>query len=69
MGVIGFYGALIFVGTRGSSKKKEAPAADPVTTAPSSSAQVLSIFDEDFDEWSKIPGNMEKWATAVEKME
>ena len=64
LGVMGFYGALIFLGTRGGSKK-EAPAAAPAAASTSSSTEVVSVFDEAFEAWSKIPGNMEKWEKSL----
>ena len=64
---MGLYGSLIFIGTRGGGKKKEAPA--PVAAPPSSATtEVVSVFDDGFDEWSKIPGNLDKWAASFEKI-
>ena len=57
-----FYGGLIFYVTRPGKPKEEAPAA---AAPPSTSSDVLSILDEGFDEWSKVPGNMEKWTESL----
>mmetsp|Transcript_14881 Transcript_14881/g.28866 ORF Transcript_14881/g.28866 Transcript_14881/m.28866 type:complete len:132 (+) Transcript_14881:119-514(+) len=41
--------------------KVEAPAA-----VGGSETEVPSLLDESFEEWSKVPGNLEKWEKSVE---
>lgn len=65
LGVIGLYSTMIFLGTRGGSKK-DAPSATPAQTMASSSSEVISVFDEGFEAWSKLPGNMDKWEKSLE---
>ncbi|GBG34393.1 Hypothetical Protein FCC1311_106172 [Hondaea fermentalgiana] len=42
--------------------KAEAPAA-----ASGSDTEVPSIMDDSFEEWSKVPGNLEKWEKSMEE--
>mmetsp|Transcript_3380 Transcript_3380/g.4720 ORF Transcript_3380/g.4720 Transcript_3380/m.4720 type:complete len:113 (+) Transcript_3380:47-385(+) len=64
LGIMGFYTCLGIFLTSGGKKKKEDKPAVSVTSS-SSSSEVLSIFDEGFDEWSKIPENMDKWVASL----
>ncbi|KAJ8525288.1 hypothetical protein ON010_g15827 [Phytophthora cinnamomi] len=32
----------------------------------STSTSIPSLFDEEFDEWSKLPGNLDKWEKSLE---
>lgn len=64
MGIIGIYGSLIFLGTRGGGKKEEAAVSSGVV---SSSTAVVSMMDDGFDAWAKVPGNMDKWVASFEK--
>lgn len=69
IGIIGIYGTLIFLGTRGGSKKKTEEAAPAAAPGAASSDEIMSILDDGFDEWSKLPGNLDKYAASFEKME
>lgn len=60
---VGVYG--VFKLVSGGGKKEAAPA--PVAAAVSSNDDVPSITSAGFDDWIKIPGNMEKYEQAVEK--
>ncbi|KAJ1461297.1 hypothetical protein M885DRAFT_507203 [Pelagophyceae sp. CCMP2097] len=59
--VVGITGKLVF----GGGKKEEAA---PVAASASTSAEVLSIFDDGFDEWSKSAANMAKWEASFNDM-
>jgi len=48
-------------------KKKEEPVVVAVASASTGTSEVPSIFDESFEEFSKIPGNLEKYEKAVEE--
>jgi hypothetical protein len=42
-----------------------------VRTAASSSStstSIPSLFDDEFDEWSKLPGNLDKWEKSLETL-
>ncbi|RHY03425.1 hypothetical protein DYB37_005631 [Aphanomyces astaci] len=43
----------------------EEPAAAPAG-ASNASTEVPSLFDDNFDEWSKIPGNFAKWEKSLD---
>ncbi|KAJ8612222.1 hypothetical protein CTAYLR_002919 [Chrysophaeum taylorii] len=64
VGIMAFYGGLVFLGTRGGGKK--APATETAAAPASTSTEVLSIFDDNFESWVKIPGNMAKWEKSLE---
>lgn len=32
----------------------------------STSTSIPSLFDDEFDEWSKLPGNLDKWEKSLE---
>lgn len=69
LGILGFYGSLIFLGTRGGKKKEEEETPAPVAAASEASTEIVSILDENFDAWSKEPGNMEKWVKSLEDVD
>ncbi|KAI9915426.1 hypothetical protein PsorP6_007836 [Peronosclerospora sorghi] len=37
-------------------------------TSSSASTSISSLFDEEFNEWSKLPGNLEKWEKSLETL-
>ena len=47
-------------------KPAEAEPAPVVAAASASDSEVPSIFDESFEEWAKVPGNLEKYEKSVE---
>mmetsp|Transcript_14867 Transcript_14867/g.16818 ORF Transcript_14867/g.16818 Transcript_14867/m.16818 type:complete len:139 (+) Transcript_14867:123-539(+) len=59
---------LIFLLTRGGDSEAE-PAAPVATSDASASADIPSILSDEFEEWSKVPGNLEKWEASLEDME
>lgn len=56
-----FGGLGLFIATRGGSE--EAEAAPPSDIASSS---IPSLISEEFEEWSKVSGNMEKWEASID---
>ena len=58
---------LIFLLTRGGDSEAE-PAAPVATSDASASADIPSILSDEFEEWSKVPGNLEKWEASLEDM-
>ncbi|TYZ64152.1 hypothetical protein PybrP1_004446 [[Pythium] brassicae (nom. inval.)] len=48
-----------------SKKAVEAPA--PAASASSSaSSSIPSLFDDEFDAWSQLPGNLERWEKSLD---
>ncbi|KAI9909264.1 hypothetical protein PsorP6_014797 [Peronosclerospora sorghi] len=41
---------------------------DQLQVSSSASTSIPSLFDKEFDEWSKLPGNLEKWEKSVETL-
>lgn len=35
-------------------------------TGASTSSAIPSLFDDEFDEWSKLPGNIERWEKSLD---
>ncbi|CAI5741565.1 unnamed protein product [Hyaloperonospora brassicae] len=79
LATLGAYATLIMLfKLKPSSKKKEVEehvggtctdwlvvAASNVT---SNSTSIPSLFDDEFDEWSKLPGNLDKWEKSLETL-
>lgn len=40
-----------------------------VAAVSSGSSKIPSLFDDEFDEWSKAPGNLEKWENSLDNLE
>mmetsp|Transcript_11368 Transcript_11368/g.12897 ORF Transcript_11368/g.12897 Transcript_11368/m.12897 type:complete len:92 (+) Transcript_11368:391-666(+) len=59
---------LIFLMTRGGGDS-EAEAAPAVSSDAAASADIPSIVSDEFEEWSKIPGNLEKWEASLEDLD
>ena len=38
------------------------------SSSTSVSTSIPSLFDDEFDEWSKLPGNLDKWEKSLETM-
>lgn len=36
------------------------------SAAASTSSAIPSLFDDEFDEWSKLPGNLERWEKSLD---
>ena len=53
---------IVFLSTRGG-KKKEEPVAAATGAADSN---IPSMFDDAFEEFSKVPGNLEKWEASID---
>mmetsp|Transcript_48946 Transcript_48946/g.106654 ORF Transcript_48946/g.106654 Transcript_48946/m.106654 type:complete len:133 (+) Transcript_48946:31-429(+) len=62
---LGIY-ALYKITSIGGGKPAEAAPAPAAPAASSSDSEVPSIFDESFEEWAKVPGNLEKYEKSVE---
>ena len=52
---------IVFLSTRGG--KKEEPVA---VGSGSPDTSIPSLFDDSFEEFSKVPGNLEKWEASIE---
>ncbi|KAJ0399224.1 hypothetical protein P43SY_001890 [Pythium insidiosum] len=66
LATLGFYSTIILLFKLKPSKKAvEAPAAAPSAAASSS---IPSLFDDEFAEWSKLPGNMDRWEKSLETL-
>ncbi|DAZ92576.1 TPA: hypothetical protein N0F65_012806 [Lagenidium giganteum] len=63
LATLGFYSTIILLFKLKPSKKQveAAPAA-----ASSSSSAIPSILDDEFDAWSQIPGNLERWEKSLD---
>lgn len=60
---IEFGGLFLFIKTRGGGEVEEK--VKPVVQD-SSDTTIPSMASEEFEDWSKIPGNMEKWEESIE---
>uniref|UniRef100_K3WMV8 Uncharacterized protein n=1 Tax=Globisporangium ultimum (strain ATCC 200006 / CBS 805.95 / DAOM BR144) TaxID=431595 RepID=K3WMV8_GLOUD len=65
LATLGIYSSIILLFKLKPSKKApEAIAAAPA--AASTSDAIPSLFDDEFDEWSKLPGNVERWEKSLD---
>ncbi|CAH0484500.1 hypothetical protein KXD40_007257 [Peronospora effusa] len=70
LATLGAYATIIMLFKLKPSKKK----AEEIVATPSSSnsnstlTSIPSLFDDEFDEWSKLPGNMDKWEKSLETL-
>lgn len=39
-----------------------------VAASASTSTEIVSLFDEAFDKWSEIPGNLERWEKSLDSI-
>nr|CCA28321.1 conserved hypothetical protein [Albugo laibachii Nc14] len=65
LATLGFYATVFALCKLKPSKKKEEPIhaiADSTTT------EVPSLFDEEFDKWSQISGNLERWEKSLDSI-
>lgn len=65
LATLGAYTTLIMLFKLKPSKKKEEEIVIP-TSLGLASASIPSLFDDEFDEWSKVPGNLDKWEKSLE---
>ncbi|KAG2787284.1 hypothetical protein PC129_g7626 [Phytophthora cactorum] len=65
LATLGAYTTLIMLFKLKPSKKKEEEIVIPSSSS-SSSTSIPSLFDDEFDEWSKLPGNLENWEKSLE---
>ncbi|RHY35125.1 hypothetical protein DYB32_000376 [Aphanomyces invadans] len=49
----------------GKKAKVEEPAASSAADV-NASTEIPSLFDDNFDEWSKVPGNFAKWEKSLD---
>uniref|UniRef100_H3HCQ7 PDEase domain-containing protein n=2 Tax=Phytophthora ramorum TaxID=164328 RepID=H3HCQ7_PHYRM len=67
LATLGAYTTLIMLFKLKPSKKKEEEIVIPASSN-STSTSVPSLFDDEFDEWSKLPGNLAKWEKSLETL-
>ncbi|KAI9918804.1 hypothetical protein PsorP6_011692 [Peronosclerospora sorghi] len=67
MATLGAYATIFMFFKLKPSKKKEEVVISSGTSS-SASTSIPSLFDEEFDEWSKLPGNLEKWEKSLETL-
>ncbi|CEG47218.1 conserved hypothetical protein [Plasmopara halstedii] len=67
LATLGAYTTLIMLFKLKPSKKKEEEIVIPSNLS-STSASIPSLFDDEFDEWSKLPGNLDKWEKSLETL-
>ncbi|KAL3665912.1 hypothetical protein V7S43_009332 [Phytophthora oleae] len=65
LATLGAYTTLIMLFKLKPSKKKEEEIVIPSSSS-STSTSIPSLFDDEFDEWSKLPGNLDKWEKSLE---
>lgn len=65
LATLGAYTTLFLLFKLKPSKKKEEEIVIPSSSS-SASSTIPSLFDEEFEEWSKLPGNMAKWEKSLE---
>ncbi|CAH0480168.1 unnamed protein product [Peronospora belbahrii] len=72
LATLGAYTTLIMLfKLKPSKKKKEETETEGVSASSlnnSMSTSIPSLFDDDFEEWSKVPGNMDKWEKSLETL-
>uniref|UniRef100_A0AAV1V8E5 Uncharacterized protein n=1 Tax=Peronospora matthiolae TaxID=2874970 RepID=A0AAV1V8E5_9STRA len=69
LATLGAYTTLIMLfKLKPSSKKKEVEEPVVASSSTSVSTSIPSLFDDEFDEWSKLPGNLDKWEKSLETM-
>ncbi|CAK4080946.1 unnamed protein product [Aphanomyces euteiches] len=68
LATLGFYtvitAPLWFPSGKKPAKEEAAPAANA-----NASTVIPSLFDDNFDEWSKVPGNFAKWEASLDKID
>ncbi|KAI9917766.1 hypothetical protein PsorP6_012962 [Peronosclerospora sorghi] len=67
MATLGTYATIYMFYQLNPSKKKEEVVISSGTIS-SASTSIPSLFDEEFDEWSKLPGNLEKREKSLETL-
>ncbi|RLN57748.1 hypothetical protein BBP00_00007378 [Phytophthora kernoviae] len=65
LATLGAYTTLFLLFKLKPSKKQEEEIVIPSSSSPATTS-MPSLFDEEFDEWSKLPGNMAKWEKNLE---
>ncbi|CAI5741567.1 unnamed protein product [Hyaloperonospora brassicae] len=69
LATLGAYATLIMLfKLKPSSKKKEVEEHVGASNVTSNSTSIPSLFDDEFDEWSKLPGNLDKWEKSLETL-
>ncbi|CAI5724606.1 unnamed protein product [Peronospora destructor] len=69
LATLGAYATLIMLFKLKPAKKKaEEIVTSSSATSTSTSTSIPSLFDDEFDEWSKLPGNMDKWEKSLETL-
>lgn len=64
LATLGFYSTIILLfKLKPSSKAVEAPAAASTSSVTSA---IPSLFDDEFDAWSQLPGNLERWEKSLD---
>lgn len=64
LATLGIYtGIIMLFKLKPSKKAVEAPA---TASSASASSAIPSLFDDEFDEWSKLPGNIERWEKSLD---
>ncbi|CCI39284.1 unnamed protein product [Albugo candida] len=65
LATLGIYATIFALFKLKPSKKKE----EPIHAASAStSTEIVSLFDEAFDKWSEIPGNLERWEKSLDSI-
>lgn len=65
LATLGIYtGIIMLFKLKPSKKAVEVPAA--AASSASASSAIPSLFDDEFDEWSKLPGNVERWEKSLD---
>ncbi|KAI9907504.1 hypothetical protein PsorP6_002991 [Peronosclerospora sorghi] len=67
MATLGAFATIFMFFKLKPSKKKEEVVISSDTSS-SASTSIPSLFDEEFDKWSKLPGNLEKWEKSLETL-
>ncbi|TMW67110.1 hypothetical protein Poli38472_012226 [Pythium oligandrum] len=62
LATLGIYSSIILLFKLKPSKAAPAVEAPAATSA---SSAVPSLFDDEFDQWSKVPGNMQRWEESL----